>query len=323
MEARHGDRFAMVTVFAIPKPFRGPIATIQRNAIRSWVALGPACEVILFGDDEGTADVAMEFGIRHVPKVARNEYGTPLLNDLFEMAERSATHAVLCYVNSDIILMDNFLRAVDTVSHWRSDFLMVGHCVNVNLLEAPTRDGPGWEAHLRGVIRQKGKARERWGIDYVVFPRGFYGQVPPFALGRAHFDNWLIWRARALPAAVVDATCVVTAIHQDHDYSHVPGGRAWSYRGEEARRNLELAGGWSQQYQIFDATHRLTPAGLRRHFGGYFRLRSRWESGKAEARGWLRRLAWRVTGLTRPIRHPLGLRMATFQRLKARLVGQR
>jgi hypothetical protein len=66
----------MLSILAFPKPFRGHIATIQRNAIGSWTRLRPQCEIFLFGDDEGTAEVAKEFSVCHVPEMARNEYGT-------------------------------------------------------------------------------------------------------------------------------------------------------------------------------------------------------------------------------------------------------
>lgn len=52
----------MLTLFTIAKPFRGPFAVIQRNTIRSWTLLRPACEIILFGDDDGSAEIAAEFG---------------------------------------------------------------------------------------------------------------------------------------------------------------------------------------------------------------------------------------------------------------------
>src|SRR5438876_11556063 len=102
----------MLTLFAIPKPFRGHIAVIQRNAIMSWTLLQPRPEVILFGDEEGTAEICRELGLRHAPAVERNEFGTPLLDDLFRKAEEQASYATLCYVNSDILLLDDFSKAV-------------------------------------------------------------------------------------------------------------------------------------------------------------------------------------------------------------------
>src|ERR1700683_3208554 len=63
---------APLTIFATPKKFDGHIGLIQRNAIASWIRMNPAPEVILFGTDPGTAEVAGEFGLRHVPSVKCN-----------------------------------------------------------------------------------------------------------------------------------------------------------------------------------------------------------------------------------------------------------
>jgi hypothetical protein len=51
----------MLTIFTIPKPFRGHIEVIQRNAIESWLRLRPQCEIILCGDDPGVAEAASEY----------------------------------------------------------------------------------------------------------------------------------------------------------------------------------------------------------------------------------------------------------------------
>ena len=63
----------MLTIFTIPKCFRGHISVIQRNAIRSWRMLRPECEIILFGDEEGMKEVAEEFGVRHIDMPATPE----------------------------------------------------------------------------------------------------------------------------------------------------------------------------------------------------------------------------------------------------------
>ena len=85
----------MLTIFGIPKPFEGHFGVIQRNAIQSWTRLSPRCQVLLFGDESGTAEVAAEVGAQHIPKVERNEFGTPLLNSVFGQAEKAATHPTL------------------------------------------------------------------------------------------------------------------------------------------------------------------------------------------------------------------------------------
>ena len=93
----------MLTIFSTPKPFKGHIGIIQRNAITSWTLLHPQPEIILFGNDEGTAEAAKDIGVLHVSQIARNEFGTPLLNDFFQQAKQQASHQTLCYVNADIV----------------------------------------------------------------------------------------------------------------------------------------------------------------------------------------------------------------------------
>ena len=96
----------MLTIFTIPKPFAGHIGVIQRNAIMSWLALIPACEIILFGDEPGIQEIAQEFGIVHVPEIRKTQYGTPFLDDVFNQAQQIAHHNVVCYCNADIIFFN-------------------------------------------------------------------------------------------------------------------------------------------------------------------------------------------------------------------------
>ena len=99
--------------------------------------------------------------------------------------------------------------------------------------------------------------------------------MPPFALGRPRWDNWLLYRARARGAALVDATSRVTAVHQNHDYAHSPQGWAGVWEGPEAARNEDLMGGHDHYFTIADATHELT--GQRVRWRGRKDMRRRFE----------------------------------------------
>jgi len=246
----------VLTLFAVPKPFRGHISIIQRNAIRSWTLLRPACQIILFGDEEGTAEVAAEFGVKHVPDVARNEYGTPLVSDIFEQAQRRASHDLLCYINADIVLMSDFTAAVRRVTFRR--FLLVGQRWDVDLDEPWNFEDPQWETHLREYARSHGKLHPPYGIDYFVFTRGLWEAIPPFAIGRPAWDNWMIFSARTSGAAVIDATKAILAIHQNHEYAHVPHGVNGTWEGPEAERNRAMRGSYSNAFTAKDATWQLT-----------------------------------------------------------------
>jgi hypothetical protein len=304
----------MVTIFTHCKGFDGHIATIQRNAIESWLRLRPHCEVLLCGNREGTAEVANEFGLRHLREIRTSEYGTPLVNDLFEKAQRLATCKIMCYANCDIIFRSGFMQAVQIVSGRKKRFLMVGECWNLDVREPLDVEQPDWEDYLEGLIQARGKRRGPRGLDFFVFPRGFYQELPPFVLGTAYYDNWLVWRARALGAAAVDASPLMMPIHQEHDYAHISGGYMWTHTGNDARRNLELAGGPRHIYLIYDTTHRLSSTGLKLNIGTLSRFKCRWETQME--------LWWRFVEFTRPIRHRLGLHMTNLERFKGWLGRQ-
>jgi hypothetical protein len=255
----------MLTLFSIPKPFRGNIAIIQRNAIQSWTLLHPACEIVLFGDEEGTAETAAKLGVRHVPQVERNQYGTPLLHSLFAKAQAMATNSLLCYINTDIILTSDFLPAIQSVRKMRR-FLLVGQRWDVNLDKPWDFDKSDWEVLLRSYVRKNGKLHAA-ASDYFVFPKGLWGHIPPFAVGRTSYDNWFIYRARLLKVPIVDTTRMVFCIHQNHERTYnsvslkAPNGIEGLRKGVEAKRNLELAGGYRHIFTLKDATHILTPSG--------------------------------------------------------------
>ena len=247
----------MLTIFTIPKAFAGHIGAIQKNAIQSWVKLEPTCQVVLFGDEPGTKAVAEQMGTEFLPDIARNEYGTPLLNSAFEMVEKVARHPLLCYVNADIMLMSNFVMSVRRVSGLRCRFLMVGQRWDVDLKTLWDFSEDGWENRLQEYVSRFGTLHPPAGSDYFVYPRGVIASMPSFAVGRLGLDNWLIYHARKMDVPVIDATRVVTVIHQNHDYSHIRHRTGDASQGLEADRNIELAGA-SCSFTLLDASHLLT-----------------------------------------------------------------
>jgi len=290
----------MITFFSTPKPFRGHIGIIQRNAIRSWKLAHPDAEVILFGDEEGAEEVAQELGARHEAEVDRNSLGTPLLSSLFDRADRLARHERLCFLNADILLTDDFLAACSRVSQMHERTLMVGRRCDVNITEPLDFSQPDWGERLRSLARERGKLRPPQWIDFFVFPRGLlYQRIPPFAVGRPGYDNWLLWKVRSMRVPVVDATRVVLAIHQNHDYSHHPGGQQGLWQDVEAKQNYTLLDGHFAT--IDNATHRLAPDGLHPNYYHWVARAKRKVSGAQNA-------AWfGLLSMTRPLRRWLGL----------------
>lgn len=251
----------MLSIFATPKVFEGEFNIIQRNAIKSWTLLNPRPEVILFGDEKGTAGIAEEFNIKHFPKIARNEFGTPLIGGIFQEAQRIAKNNILVYVNADIILINDFTEAIKEIKNEKS-FLMVGQRWDVDIKKIINCKDLNWQAELQKKVLEKGKLHPETGMDYFVFPKGFYENVPPFALGRTVWDEWIFYEAWRKKAKIINATKVITAVHQSHSYRNKT--KKETKKGKEAKRNLRLAGGYGHCFTIKDATHILTSNGLKK-----------------------------------------------------------
>lgn len=253
-----------LTILAVPKGFHGHIGVIQRNAISSWTMLKPRPDIRLCGTEDGISGAAADFCARHETEIACNEFGTPMLDDLLRRARGFAQTPLLCYVNSDIILLQEFLDAVSVIHKKFPQFLAVAHRLNIDVEEPLDFAGQG-EEKLRADILPKGAAGNATAIDLFVFPPDTFTNVPALALGRAWFDQWLIKDARARKIPVVDITRVARAIHQNHEYLHIAGGQQGAYWGEEGRRNLAIYGGKPHTHTLLDVSHELLEDGrLRR-----------------------------------------------------------
>lgn len=312
----------MLTFFTTAKPFRGHNGIIQRNALKSWTLLHADVEVILFGDDEGAAEAARELGVLHEPHAEKNESGSNRMDSMFLRAQELARHDVLCYSNCDILLMDDFLKALGQVKAAHREFLMVGRRWDAEIKDPCEFERSDWRTWLRSLALREGKQRTPDYIDYFVFSRGVFGQsLPPLVVGRVFWDNWAVWKVLNAKRPVVDVSAAVLAVHQNHDYSHVPQGKHDVYYGEEARQNYKLAGGWTHLRTIEDATEVLREDGLKPNTMRY------WAAVKRYARRAGRVLLYDIfhpiwfffLGMTRPARRALGLRAGTLPRTREKV----
>ncbi len=264
----------LITLFSAPKPFTDShIATIQRNAIKSWTLL-PDVEVILLGEETGLVDAARELGVKHLPNVARNESRTPLISSMFQLARENSNSDLLCIINADIILMADFVEAARIIYSGgrvaggvsrpqREKFVLLSQRWDLDVIQ-PIEFTEGWETRLREQVKASGQLHRPAGSDLFLFPRSSFRDVPDFAIGRAGWDNWMIYKARKENWPVIDGTPSFMIVHQNHDYGHLPGGKP-HYEHPDTNENIRLAGGTAAvRYTILDSTHQLADGKLMR-----------------------------------------------------------
>src|SRR5512147_1680666 len=249
----------LLTLFSAPKPFTDPrIALIQRNAIRSWTLL-PDVEIILLGEETGLAEAARQLGVTHVPNVKCNDNGTPLISSMFQLARENSQSELLCIVNADMILMPDFIKAAmesGSLLPMSRNFVLLSRRWDLDVKE-PLDFSGDWTHRLSSIVHRQGTLHRPAGSDYFLFPRACYTDIPDFTIGRAGWDNWMIYKARQEKWPVVDCTPSVTIVHQNHDYSHLPGGKP-HYEHPDTNINIRLAGGEANiRYTVVDATNQL------------------------------------------------------------------
>ncbi len=251
-----------LTIFTAPKPFTDPhIDLIQRNAIRSWIQISHDVEILLLGDEAGIAEAALDLQVNHIADVRRNVQGTPLVSSIFEKA-REAGHAdLLMFTNTDMLFFPDTLDLILEMQKNASKFVLLGQRYDLDI-DKKLDFSPGWPQQLRAKVQANGGLHPLGGSDYFIFPRSLFEYIPDFAIGRAGWDNWMIYHAMSQGWLVVDATPSLMVIHQNHGYGHLAGDQSHQ-RHPETMKNLELAGGMRKMYSLLDVKLQLVNGRVR------------------------------------------------------------
>jgi hypothetical protein len=134
-------------------------------------------------------------------------------------------------------------------------FLLVGQRWDVDLRQE-WDFSPGWDTRLEELAHQQGRMHPPSGSDYFIFPSTCFQPIPPLAIGRAGWDNWMIYEGRWQGWPVIDASQKICVVHQDHDYAHLPGGQTHHHL-PETYENVRLAGGKRNIFHLRDASWQL------------------------------------------------------------------
>lgn len=208
----------MITLFSCPRAFDKHYGIIQRNAITSWTLLRPRPEIILFGEAEGIREICKEMDLIHAPELMCNELGTPYVSDSFAKAQQLAHYDLLAYLNSDLILTSNFMNMAKYVIAQKRKYVVVGGRYDIRVAGPLDFHSADWEKKIGDLCMREGNLN-RLATDYFLFNKGIIPQMPAFLVGRAAWDNWLLWRIRDLGLPLVNATGAVIVAHPEHERS--------------------------------------------------------------------------------------------------------
>ena len=234
----------MITFLTLPRRFVGEFDTLQRNAMRSWQQSAPRAQVIVFGDEPGASRAVQELGVTQCHDIAYDPDGRPLMDRIFSLGERYATHGWICFCSADVQL------------HFDADALL--H--SLRQVARPFVVGRRWDVGARQP-RGSGTLHSPAGIDYFLYRRGTIGDVPPFVPSGGGGDQWFVWKALEVwGMTVIDATAAIDAVHVNHRHPEWPNGKAGREGSFEQLYNRRLlkADGMPRPYGVDDAPWTLT-----------------------------------------------------------------
>jgi len=211
----------VISFFTIPRAFDDKYNDIQIASIQSWLSISDEVEVWLVGNDSGVGKVNDFLGprVHHILSVNRSPWKTPLIDDAFYQVMDVASYDILCYVNTDIYFVFGVKETVELVRDMffpSLGWIITGQRFDVN------------EDHIKLAlggypIKLRGERHCRHGEDYFIFGKGIYGHrghIPPFAVGRSAWDNWLLMDAQDRGMKAIDATGTIDAFHLGQTKHH-------------------------------------------------------------------------------------------------------
>lgn len=213
-----------LAIFTATKEFDGRVGEIQNRSLANW-------RDVFWGMD------TIEFNGPLVP-----------FDEMVKIVEGDTDASWLMYANADILfdkaqvwhLYDSWMKKLPDVLD--GEFLLTGQRINV------LEDGSK-------------RLHRASGMDYFLFTRGMFHDLPTVKMGRAYCDSALVAYCLHRNIPVVDASFALRVEHQFHDYGHIAGGRQKVWRGDEAMSNKRENELRDFGPNVLDATHTLLPDG--------------------------------------------------------------
>ena len=249
-----------LTLFSTFKPLEDDeYRRITRNAIGSWVEalrLHPTQIVLYVENRPFIESIVNEFNcdtieIRDITKV--NNKGLPTIDHIFHTAQDKSSAKLFCYINGDIIIPPDFMERIQPLLEVDYQFLLGATPFEMEFPDELKFEGE-WYYDL--VTKYQGHWRDKVAIDLFIFTRHAFRRIPPFAIGRVAYDNYLIGHGKNVTDRLIDGSIHLRTIHQTHDYR--PFMNMEHLRGaSESVYNRKLAGGYTKA-SLRQATHILT-----------------------------------------------------------------
>ena len=193
-----------------------------------------------------------------------NSHGTPLISSMLALARETSNSPFLGIINADILLFPDVLSAIRAVEGKFKKFLLAGQRWDMEVNDRIT--GSDQFVEFKRKIFSEGILHPPMGSDYFIFPRDCYQEIPDFAIGRAGWDNWFIYKSRFEGWPVIDSTHDIT-YRSSKPRLPPPAGRTAAL--PTTRDQRKCVKGWRRIYDFHSVRCAVQPGRWQTYYGSH------------------------------------------------------
>lgn len=207
----------MFTIFTFPRPFKEPFLTPQINAINSWKKIHPDVEIFLINDEENSSKIFAKSNDIKCIDGKFSKYGSPLLKYALTEIKKQAKHNDILFLNTDIIYIDGFVTSIKAIRSHYNQYFVVGRRMDIDLNQKIDFSVENYKSVLIDLYN-KGKLHNLSGLDFWLFSKNLFDDIPNFRIGKPGYDSWLLANAYKNSIPTIDASQTIRILHQNHYY---------------------------------------------------------------------------------------------------------
>ncbi|XP_068654949.1 beta-arabinofuranosyltransferase RAY1 [Aristolochia californica] len=220
-----------VTIFSAPRAFQGETGSRQFLAIKSWLALSPDIDVVLFARDPSIVSFAGRFGKRVFVEsdIDFTFLGTPFFHSMVARS-RACDSNISILIHPETILFSDFLSTLKYAHNLTYDWLLIAKSQNISHFPFHLDDsGKHWlhedgrkikTKKLQGFLNEKRQWSScgpglllAWNTGELPLHAGV---LPPFLYRRGFHDLWVVNEALSSGFRFVfDASDVISSYYPE------------------------------------------------------------------------------------------------------------
>ncbi|KAK2407905.1 Nucleotide-diphospho-sugar transferase family protein [Trifolium repens] len=229
-----------ITIFTAPKPFMDSIGTRQSLAVRSWLALSPFVNVVLYSQHPSVASFATAFDSGRVLVDTDIDFtflGSPFFHSMIAKS-RSFPSDIFVIVDPETVILSGFISTLNHVYELDYDWLLVASPQNVSELDNRKNVMIQEKILQQNLQRNHCYNAERmlmaWNNKDMPLHNGV---LPPFVYGKGTHNNWIIHEAISSEYRFVfDASWTITSFRMNNATFETSSAldienRNWEYTG--------------------------------------------------------------------------------------------